>query len=310
MVQYVDINPPPKSYVGATTGNNAANTKTGKKKNRNKGKAKANTAGNTFNGFPVGKNMYYRPKATTTPSQTAQGEASTSSGPPSKKVDASASSCNQTSNQNITPSNCNDKTFQSNPKASSPNITVTVSTSNPFDLLAFDEGVQEEGFLDTVTSGWNQNVNGCSIYRVVKRLKGLKSFFRKLLHNQGNLHERVDSLRKELDEVRGLSGMDSVPPVLADVITFLFPISKGRSVASIISRLLLAATTYYIWVERNARLFKRKKSTVAEVVQVIVSNVRLKLVTFKFKKLTVRSRSMLDSWKIPSACLIHEGSTS
>ncbi|PWA89964.1 reverse transcriptase domain, Reverse transcriptase zinc-binding domain protein [Artemisia annua] len=220
----------------------------GKKKNRNKGKAKTNTAGNTFNGLPVGKNMYYRPKFTTTPSQTAQGEASTSSGPPSKK--------------NITPSNGNDKTFQSNPKASSPNITVTVSTSNPLDSLAFDEGVQEgsfaifqpyrisdhspcilrvphvtkpkpkpfkfsnflvykEGFLDTVTSGWNQNVNGCSMYRVVKRLKGLKSSFRKLLHNQGNLHERVDSLQKELDEK-----LDSVPPVLADVITFLIPISN------------------------------------------------------------------------------------
>ncbi|PWA66140.1 reverse transcriptase domain, Reverse transcriptase zinc-binding domain protein [Artemisia annua] len=108
-------------------------------------------------------------------------------------------------------------------------------------------------------------------------------------------------------QVRGLSGMDSIPPLLEDVITFLIPISKGRSVASIISRLILAATTYDIWLERNTRLFKRKKSAVAEVVQVIVSNVRLKLVTFKFKKLTLRSRSMLDSWKIPSACLIHEG---
>ncbi|PWA92968.1 reverse transcriptase zinc-binding domain-containing protein [Artemisia annua] len=422
MVQSVDINPPPKSYVGVTTDNNAANTKT-----------KANSAGNTSNGFPVGKNMYYRPKATTTPSQAAQGEASTSSGPPSKKVDAASSSSNLTSNKNNTPAhNGNDKTSHNNSTIQAANV----STSNPFDSLSIDEGVQEggnldeeevvnafdesEGFLDTVTSGWNQNVNGCSMFRVVKCLKGLKSSFRKLLHNQGNLHERVNSLRKELDEVqkaididpfnsalredhahyllarfsvayaweslrtradvvewfhipwfshciprhaihlwlvirhklktqdilresdvgpdvdlsliscplcetvpdshphlffecpfsmqvwfqvRGLSGMDSVPPLLGDVITFLVPISKGRLVASIISRLLPAATTYYIWLERNARLFKRKKSTVAEVVQVIVSNVRLKLVTFKFKKLTARSRSMLDAWKIPSVCL-------
>ncbi|PWA97383.1 FBD-like protein [Artemisia annua] len=81
-------------------------------------------------------------------------------------------------------------------------------------------------------------------------------------------------------QVRGLSGMDVVPPSLDDVLTFLIPISKGRS----------------------------KKSTVAEVVQVIVSTVRLKLVTLKFKKLTLRSHLLLDSWKIPSACLIHEGS--
>ncbi|PWA51085.1 RNA-directed DNA polymerase, eukaryota, Reverse transcriptase zinc-binding domain protein [Artemisia annua] len=62
--------------------------------------------------------------------------------------------------------------------------------------------VHKEGFLDTVISGWNINVNGCAMYRVVKRLKGLKSPFRKLLHSQGNLHERVDRLRKELDEVQ------------------------------------------------------------------------------------------------------------
>lgn len=62
--------------------------------------------------------------------------------------------------------------------------------------------VHKEGFLDIFTSGWNQNVNGCAMYRVVTRLKGLKSPFRKLLHNQGNLHKLVDNLRKELDEVQ------------------------------------------------------------------------------------------------------------
>jgi hypothetical protein len=62
--------------------------------------------------------------------------------------------------------------------------------------------VHKEGFIDTVTSGWNLSVNGCAMYRVVKRLKGLKSSFRKLLHNQGNLHEWVTCLRKELDEVQ------------------------------------------------------------------------------------------------------------
>ena len=109
-------------------------------------------------------------------------------------------------------------------------------------------------------------------------------------------------------QVRSLSGMDAVPPVLEDVLMFLIPISKGRSVVSILSRLLLAATTYYLWMERNSRLFKHKKAKVEEVVQVIVSTIRLKLVTFKFKKLTIGSRLLLDKWKIPSACYSHEGS--
>ncbi|PWA86907.1 RNA-directed DNA polymerase, eukaryota, Reverse transcriptase zinc-binding domain protein [Artemisia annua] len=135
------------------------------------------------------------------------------------------------------------------PKVPSPNVAANVTTSNPFDSLAFvDDGdgnmelvneedevvnvfdesdhshcvlripqvamlkpkpfkfynflVHKEGFIDTANSGWNLNVIGCAMYRVVKRLKGLKSPFRKLLHNQGNLHDRVDRLRKELDEVQ------------------------------------------------------------------------------------------------------------
>jgi hypothetical protein len=109
-------------------------------------------------------------------------------------------------------------------------------------------------------------------------------------------------------KVRSLSGMDGVSPFLEDVILFILPITKGRFVISILSRLLLAASTYYIWMERNSRLFNHKKSTVDEVVQVIVSTIRLKLVTFKFKKLTPRSRLLLDKWKIPRVCYFHEGS--
>ncbi|GJS53894.1 putative RNA-directed DNA polymerase [Tanacetum coccineum] len=40
------------------------------------------------------------------------------------------------------------------------------------------------------------------IPKVVKRLKGLKSLFHKLLHTHGNLHDQVKMLRVELDEVQ------------------------------------------------------------------------------------------------------------
>ncbi|GKC44237.1 RNA-directed DNA polymerase, eukaryota, reverse transcriptase zinc-binding domain protein [Tanacetum coccineum] len=46
----------------------------------------------------------------------------------------------------------------------------------------------------------NLNVNACAMYRVVKRLKGLETPLHKLLHDQGNLHDRVNRLRVELDE--------------------------------------------------------------------------------------------------------------
>ncbi|GJV97696.1 putative reverse transcriptase domain, reverse transcriptase zinc-binding domain protein, partial [Tanacetum coccineum] len=59
-----------------------------------------------------------------------------------------------------------------------------------------------EGFREVVESGWTVNVDGCAMYHVVKCLKGLKSPFCKLLHAQGNLHNRVDLLRKELDDIQ------------------------------------------------------------------------------------------------------------
>nr|GEW00270.1 putative reverse transcriptase domain, reverse transcriptase zinc-binding domain protein [Tanacetum cinerariifolium]GEX28611.1 putative reverse transcriptase domain, reverse transcriptase zinc-binding domain protein [Tanacetum cinerariifolium] len=61
---------------------------------------------------------------------------------------------------------------------------------------------KKHSFREVVESGWNANIEGFAVYRVVKRLKGLKSPFRKLLHDYGNLHERVNMIRIELDEAQ------------------------------------------------------------------------------------------------------------
>ncbi|GKB10831.1 RNA-directed DNA polymerase, eukaryota, reverse transcriptase zinc-binding domain protein [Tanacetum coccineum] len=106
-----------------------------------------------------------------------------------------------------------------------------------------------------------------------------------------------------------LCGMDAIPPHLSDVVAFIVPLSKGKTVISIISRIVVAATSYYIWLERNGRLFKKKTATPGQIVDLIFSTVRLKLVTFKFKKMSTKSRLLLDQWKIPSYCIVHDGST-
>ncbi|GKB60907.1 pleiotropic drug resistance protein 1, partial [Tanacetum coccineum] len=56
-----------------------------------------------------------------------------------------------------------------------------------------------------------------------------------------------------------------------------------RSAKSSIARLLLAATTYFVWLERNNRLFKNVKRTPEELNDCIMVTVRLKLLTFRFK---------------------------
>ncbi|GKC95618.1 hypothetical protein Tco_1161060, partial [Tanacetum coccineum] len=103
--------------------------------------------------------------------------------------------------------------------------------------------------------------------------------------------------------------MDSIPPRLIDVTTFINHISKGKTAVIILSRLVLAATSYYIWLERNGRLLKKKTLSPDQIVNVVIYMVRLKLVTFKFKKMTSWSHLLLDQWKIPSSCIVHDGSS-
>nr|GEU87335.1 hypothetical protein [Tanacetum cinerariifolium] len=83
----------------------------------------------------------------------------------------------------------------------------------------------------------------------------------------------------------------------------------AKTTVSILFKIVVAATSYYIWLERNRRLFKKKTSSPDQIVDVILSTVRLKLVTFKFKKMSTKSHFLLDQWKIPSYCIVHDGST-
>ncbi|PWA56938.1 RNA-directed DNA polymerase, eukaryota, Reverse transcriptase zinc-binding domain protein [Artemisia annua] len=160
IVQSVEVESVPKSYVGATTDDGFQQV--GKKRNRNKGKTMDNNEGIVSKGFNVGKNMYYMPKSAANPSQAStssgcpeqvgaskanttpsndtpsQGVASTSTGPP-KQV--GTSNARNDFNANVT-SQPNFKDDASNsypiPKVNSPNVAANVSTSNPFDSLAFD----------------------------------------------------------------------------------------------------------------------------------------------------------------------------
>ncbi|GJS62835.1 uncharacterized protein Tco_0677399 [Tanacetum coccineum] len=123
-----------------------------------------------------------------------------------------------------------------------------------------------------------------------------------------------DSLRLRADVVdwyhvvRAFTGMSFVPPRLMDVLAFLIP-SKGSPVSKVISRVVLATMTYCLWNERNSRLFKKKKLSADQIVQLITSLVQMKLVTFEFKKMSTGSRLMLVQWKIPSSCYDHDKSS-
>nr|GEU49764.1 retrotransposon Gag domain, retroviral aspartyl protease [Tanacetum cinerariifolium] len=57
-----------------------------------------------------------------------------------------------------------------------------------------------------------------------------------------------------------------------------------KSSRSVIAKLVMAVMAYFVWQERNVRLFKNSKRSVNQVIEVIFSSVRLKLLSCRLKK--------------------------
>ncbi|GKE68774.1 reverse transcriptase domain, reverse transcriptase zinc-binding domain protein [Tanacetum coccineum] len=56
--------------------------------------------------------------------------------------------------------------------------------------------------------------------------------------------------------IKVLAGLSTASSSISDVVDQIVPISKRRQVRSIIAKLVIAACAYFIWQERNWRLFR------------------------------------------------------
>ncbi|GJS62818.1 hypothetical protein Tco_0677382 [Tanacetum coccineum] len=102
------------------------------------------------------------------------------------------------------------------------------------------------------------------------------------------------------DNMKDLAGLSNVAGKYMDIVDFLIQFANKRSCKSIIAKLVLSASAYYLWQERNARLFAKKKRTVVQVVDLIKSAVRLKLLSCVFKK-SIKDMEFMYLWKLPEA---------
>ncbi|GKE95588.1 hypothetical protein Tco_1580443 [Tanacetum coccineum] len=83
--------------------------------------------------------------------------------------------------------------------------------------------------------------------------------------------------------VSRLAGLEHVPPILEDIMICFHLMAAKRTFKNVVGKLLFAASSYYIWLERNNRLFKNTRRSPEELRDLIMVTVRLKLVTFRFK---------------------------
>ncbi|GJV78780.1 hypothetical protein Tco_1514650 [Tanacetum coccineum] len=98
--------------------------------------------------------------------------------------------------------------------------------------------------------------------------------------------------------IRDLAAMDNVLPTMHDILLYLRHMANKRTVHSIFGKIILAASSYYIWLERNNRVFKNVKKTPEDIRDIIMVTVRLKLLTFRFKNTTMVNQ-LLSRWKMP-----------
>nr|GEU31112.1 hypothetical protein [Tanacetum cinerariifolium] len=66
----------------------------------------------------------------------------------------------------------------------------------------FNVSILDKRFKDVVRVGWYLHVSGFHMFRVVRRLKGLKKPIWKLMYDKGNLHANVVRFREELDKLQ------------------------------------------------------------------------------------------------------------
>ncbi|KAJ0434466.1 putative reverse transcriptase zinc-binding domain-containing protein [Helianthus annuus] len=100
--------------------------------------------------------------------------------------------------------------------------------------------------------------------------------------------------------VRIKAGMDNVNPKWEDIVTWLMVRSRSKLAADYVSRLLVAASAYFIWQERTSRLFKNQLRPPEQVHETIIKTVRYKLMGVKMKQ-TDRVRKLLGEWEIVDA---------
>ncbi|GJW54763.1 reverse transcriptase domain, reverse transcriptase zinc-binding domain protein [Tanacetum coccineum] len=102
------------------------------------------------------------------------------------------------------------------------------------------------------------------------------------------------------DRMKILVGLDSSTPNVYAIITDLLPMASRRSILSVVTKLVIAASAYYIWQERNWRLFKNSERKPIQIYECIQSSVRLKLLSCKLKK-SKNGERMARLWELPEA---------
>ncbi|MFS7899856.1 hypothetical protein Hanom_Chr00s083306g01795211 [Helianthus anomalus] len=101
--------------------------------------------------------------------------------------------------------------------------------------------------------------------------------------------------------------MENIDGSWQSILGWLDQNASSKKTEYIVGKLVIAASTYFVWQERNNRLFSNTKANVEVVSEKIKGTIRLRLMGFKFKSGASNQR-LLKKWNIvPSESEIDPG---
>ncbi|XP_021985901.1 uncharacterized protein LOC110882124 [Helianthus annuus] len=101
------------------------------------------------------------------------------------------------------------------------------------------------------------------------------------------------------NNVKTMVTLENVSDSWASICAWMERTASSKTTNVIVGKILIAAMTYFIWQERNARLFSHNHKSAEVVTELVKHIVRLKLMGFKFRGSADRNR-VLKAWKIYS----------
>ncbi|XP_021970148.1 uncharacterized protein LOC110865195 [Helianthus annuus] len=106
--------------------------------------------------------------------------------------------------------------------------------------------------------------------------------------------------------VREKAGMARVDPKWSSIIGWLKARGSSKSAALYVSKLLVGATAYVIWQERNARLFRNQTRPPDTIRDTILKTIRYKLMGAKFRQ-CINVTRLRDEWGIAEETVNDDG---
>ncbi|XP_021979764.1 uncharacterized protein LOC110875876 [Helianthus annuus] len=124
-------------------------------------------------------------------------------------------------------------------------------------------------------------------------------------HSRDHLFFQCSYASEVWETVRERVDMGSVNNTWSSIMGWMEHSANSRQLERIVCKILLGAATYFIWQERNNRLFSKLQRTPSMLSQVIINTVRLKIMGFRLAR-HPNHMKILDRWQISKKDMISD----